>query len=307
MISKSRYYLLIVAALLTGGLFLQTSYKAVDQVAWLCSGRFVQDGGIAYDPLLIFLLGLGSIFIAGAYFAIPAVINKLRAARSDIKGAVDDTMVKFIAFIMMCGIGHLIDFANIYFHYYYVSAAWHIGTGIISIDTFLSLRSNADFFTSLPSKTFFQQFQRASEAMQLRKGFGIWWYDTDTGKVRWSSGMKNIYKKPHDWEVDLDVIDKMVHPESREFYDQETARHRSEGGDAVFEYYVTVEGQKRLFKAFVYDAQDGIFGSVVDVTAKTLSGADVIKSMTGNKEERIGKLQLIKIEIEQEIAHLRIN
>lgn len=285
-------------------------WQASEDEEWLCSGRYIADDGfMVYDYRLAIWLTVSGLIIALSYFAIPALIQKVRKERDDIKGAVDETLLKFITFIVMCGVGHAIDAVNIYLHYYYIAAGWHLATGIISFDTLLSLRRHAGYFLNMPTLSFFQEYQDVSERVQQLSNIGMWWYNLETEEVRWTKGMKKIYGKSEDWETDLAVIDKMVHPESREHYEKETANHRKHGGNAAFEYYVLVNGDKRLFRATIIVADNGkwIYGYVQDLSASTIRAKDIIANISGSDNEKISILTGQILEMQQALNSLKLS
>lgn len=278
---KARYYVFVLIAVMSVAVY-ATYMQAPEPGQWLCSGRYVVMGGyVEYDYKLAYWLITGGVLIACAYFAIPALIQKVRVSRDDLTPPIDEALKKFIAFIVVCGIGHLIDSANIFLHQYYIAAGWHTVTAIISIDTYFTLRNNAGYFLTMPSRAYFDQYVKISQEMQNKYKTGFWWFSTIDGTVKWSNGMREIYCKSKDWVVNLDEIDEMVDPEYREHYEKETNDHRSQdGGQNTFDYGIICNGEKKLLRAVVNRGASGeIYGSVQDLTKVDLSIDELVRGL----------------------------
>lgn len=280
MIKTARHYKYLVVALLTLGVCAHYSFNAIhaEPVSWLCSGRYIDSGSIQYDTLLVVWSWLAAIGIAVAYFAIPGIIYRISKQRDDIDSKGRDVLQRFTGFILMCGVGHLLNAANIHLHYYYLAAAWHTATAIISIDTAINLARVAPYFINLPSRREFDQYRTVSENIQRSSSYGFWFFDPHTGAVKWSIGLYLIYGFKRSEPLSLEKIDALVHPDSRAHYLKETKDHREHGGDADFTYKIVVDGKTKVVRAGIFqDKENGTaYGYVRDLTATPLKADDII-------------------------------
>lgn len=313
MIKKASHYIPVAILSVTVALTASTFAQLGEDVQWLCSGRYVvEEGFVIYDNILALWLAFAGVSISVAYFAIPKLIQAVRKGRSDVTGPIDQTMVKFIVFICACGVGHIIDAANIWLHWYYLAAGWHTFTAIVSIDTFVSLRKHGKFFLAMPSREDYDRYIQVSEVMQEKFGTGFWYLDFATQKVKWSQGARRVYGKPQNWKVDFDEIDNMVMPEYREYYKQETAEHRKHGGEKVITYGILVDGVPRIIKAGIYNITDiegnvtGIYGYIENITDQQVSPQMLVDSVHGPLPLRISTLQYAMMHIQQSITELKL-
>lgn len=240
---------------------------------YLCSGRLLDNGVVTYDYTLITLFGIGMLGTALAYFLLPHKINIIRKHRKDIRGNVNTMFLLFIAFILSCGIGHIIDFLNIFYHHYYFAAYWHIQTFVISIVTVFFIFKKKTYFLNLPSRSRMEKYVEASELIQSFSHSGIWFYDIKTKEVEWNKGMRAIYDKTEDWIVDLEEIDAMVMPESRASYEANTKEHRQGNSTKTFTYKIDTGKnvkhlEARILPKIIKGKVVSIFGSVQDITAR---------------------------------------
>lgn len=314
MIKKANTYWIVIVFCLLTAITLSQFWQVDQSFTWLCSGRYILDQGVQYDYALSYWLVLDAILIASAYFGIPALIHKVRRGREDITPKVDEALKKFIAFILMCGIGHLIDAANIFAHYYYLVAGWHLATGIVSIDTLITLKRNASYFISLPSRTFFDQYLQVSNEMQYHFKTGFWLFDLEKETLWWSDGAKKMYGKTTAWEPNLEEIDAMVTSRSRDDYQKETGSHRKNGGEYSFEYEICVNGENKTIRANIKEVKSPggkilrIFGSIQQIGAIPISGSELLDSVSGlSNDRRMTYLQNVLVEIQQGINSIRIS
>lgn len=82
---------------------------------------------------LLFLHVAGDILTALAYFAIPAALVYLVRKRDDL--AFNGIFLLFAAFILFCGITHIISLLNIWHGYYFLEGVAKLATGLVSLLT----------------------------------------------------------------------------------------------------------------------------------------------------------------------------
>ena len=116
---------------------------------------------------LLFLHVAGDIITALAYIMIPIVLVRLVVIRKDLK--FNSLFLLFAAFILFCGLTHLIGVVNIWHGYYYVEGVAKVLTGLVSLTTAIVLWKLLPVLVALPSRTDMKEkmleLQQAKEAL----------------------------------------------------------------------------------------------------------------------------------------------
>ena len=116
---------------------------------------------LSWDPGLTAALVLGNLLIALAYFTIPLVILRFIRQRRDIDFRYLHWL--FAAFIVTCGITHLLHVVALWYPVYYLEAAMDMLTGVISLIAAIMLWKLLPVFVGLPST---HQLQAANEELK---------------------------------------------------------------------------------------------------------------------------------------------
>lgn len=112
-------------------------------------GQFMPHG-ICYLwrwDLLILHVGSDAL-IAGAYFSIPAALLVLTKNRTDIPRGI---FLLFVAFILLCGITHLVSIIVTWYPLYYIQAFFKLATAIVSVITAVMLWPLVPKLIEMPS------------------------------------------------------------------------------------------------------------------------------------------------------------
>lgn len=91
----------------------------------------------AWTPGILWMMVLGNLLVALAYYSIPVVLFRLVRGRRDLP--YPHLFVLFGLFILFCGTGHVVDIVTIWHPVYWFDAIWDLGTGLISIATAIVL------------------------------------------------------------------------------------------------------------------------------------------------------------------------
>jgi hypothetical protein len=105
---------------------------------WFLGGSYAPHAVcLLYDENMIAALALGDLLIFGAYMVIPVLLPRLfrmpRAYRPRL------AMPLFAAFIISCGISHLIHTLALWWPIYRLLAVWTLWTGLVSTATVVVL------------------------------------------------------------------------------------------------------------------------------------------------------------------------
>ena len=163
---------------------------------------------------------LSDVGIWAAYFAIPLMLLKIT---SKIKGTpFYKIILLFVAFIMLCGLTHLMDAVIFWWPAYRLSALIRFVTAIISILTVYSLYKNLPLILSLRSvkelEAEIAKRRRAeeklsssefllSEAVRISR-VGGWETDLSTNRSTWSKTVLDIIELPSDQsETHINILD----------------------------------------------------------------------------------------------------
>ncbi len=100
---------------------------------------------------LLFLHVAGDLTTALAYIMIPIILVRLVVIRRDLR--FNSLFLLFAAFILFCGLTHIIGVINIWHGYYYVEGVAKVATGLISITTAIVFWKLLPVLVALPSRT----------------------------------------------------------------------------------------------------------------------------------------------------------
>ncbi len=107
---------------------------------------------IAWEPTILWPWVVGNLLIAMAYLALPVMIYKIARRRSDLKPSVGNVFWLGAMFILLCGVGHVINTINFWQGWYQIESIWALGTGLISMTTTGVLWFRLDTILNLPSR-----------------------------------------------------------------------------------------------------------------------------------------------------------
>jgi diguanylate cyclase (GGDEF)-like protein len=117
----------------------------------LLDGSFMPHGHcFLWREDLLFLHVAGDITTALAYIMIPIVLVRLVIVRNDLK--FNSLFLLFAAFILFCGLTHLIGVINIWHGYYFVQGVAKVLTGLVSLTTAIVLWKLLPVLVALPSR-----------------------------------------------------------------------------------------------------------------------------------------------------------
>ncbi|RYY34868.1 MAG: hypothetical protein EOP46_11940 [Sphingobacteriaceae bacterium] len=168
---------------------------------------------------------LSDIGIWAAYFAIPLLLIKILVKRKDIP--FHKIFGLAVAFIMLCGLTHLIDAMAFWWPAYRFSALLRFATAIVSITTvyalykvmplILGLRSVSDLEAEIEKRRVIEEKLAASEFLLSEAGrisqVGGWELDLVNNKRVWSNTIYDIYGLPYDYPInDLDALEYFADP-----------------------------------------------------------------------------------------------
>jgi signal transduction histidine kinase len=168
---------------------------------------------------------LSDVGIWAAYFAIPLLLIILLRKRSDIP--FHKIFSLFIAFILLCGLTHLVDAATFWWPVYRFNALLRFITAVVSISTVFALykvlpmifrlRTIADVEAEMEKRRIIEEKLAASEFLLSEAGrisrVGGWDVDLVNNKRSWSKSIYDIYELPYDENIDaVDTMQFFVEP-----------------------------------------------------------------------------------------------
>lgn len=119
---------------------------------------------------LLFLHVTGDILTALAYFAIPATLVYLVRKREDL--VFNWIVLLFAAFILFCGITHVISLVNIWHGFYFLEGVAKLATGLVSILTAIMTWRLLPHAIAMPSRESLvaknQELAEAREQLEAR-------------------------------------------------------------------------------------------------------------------------------------------
>lgn len=213
-----------------GGLFNTNDWPA----RWHC-GTWTDFHGWLYI--------LSDIGIWAAYFAIPFLLLKLIRKRKDIP--FHKVFLLFIAFILLCGLTHLLDAVIFWWPAYRLSAFIRFLTAIVSVFTVFALykvlpmvftlRSVQDLEAEIKKRRIVEDKLAASEFLLSEAGrisrVGGWETDLITNNRTWSNTVFDITGLPYDYPPnDYDILSQFQQP-YRDILDQATQDALKNGTD----------------------------------------------------------------------------
>ena len=88
-----------------------------------------------WKPHILVPYVVGQGLTAFAYLVIP-----LEVAKSDLRESSLLATLLLSLFVLSCGVGHVLNVANVWLGVYAPEAAWHVLTGLVSLAAWLRLR-----------------------------------------------------------------------------------------------------------------------------------------------------------------------
>lgn len=157
---------------------------------------------------------LSDLLIWGSYFAIPILLARMLAKRPDIP--FPKIIWLFVAFIVLCGVTHLLDAITFWWPAYRLNALVELITAVASVFTVyamykvmplvLSLRSVKELEHEINERRLIEDKLAASEFLLAEAGrigrVGGWEFDVINQKSTWSVTVYDIYEVPYDFDID---------------------------------------------------------------------------------------------------------
>lgn len=103
-----------------------------------------------WDPAILWPTVIADIAIAIAYFSIPLGIVAIIQKRSDVKFR--GVIWLFAAFILLCGLTHVVSVVNLWNGYYGLHAIVKVLTAVVSVFTAIALYKHLNYFVTLPTQ-----------------------------------------------------------------------------------------------------------------------------------------------------------
>ncbi len=255
---------------------------------WLCGKGWTEFHGWLYI--------ISDLLIWSAYFAIPVIILIYLNKRKEVR--FPRVYFLFAAFILSCGITHLIDAIIFWKPIYRVSAIFLFITGILSwltvfnlvklIPVALSLKRPEVLEAEVESRKRAEEelkviIKQMNEAQALAK-MGSWEWDVASNKVTWSEGLFTIYEIPStEGGLTYDFFLQFIHPDDKNYVDQ-TIRQGFESKKFTdyFHRIITPKGNVKILQAkgeVILDASGEILkmiGTGQDVTENKKAEQELI-------------------------------
>jgi signal transduction histidine kinase len=156
---------------------------------------------------------LSDVAIWAAYFAIPFLLFRVLIKRKDV--ALNGMIYIFLAFVLLCGLTHLVDALIFWWPVYRLSAILRFATAIVSIfaayalnrvfPMLLGLRSIRELKIEILRRKKTEERLSASEFLLSEAGriagVGGWEHDLISDKRIWSKTVYNILEMPFDQDL----------------------------------------------------------------------------------------------------------
>lgn len=120
-----------------------------------------------WDPTILWPTVIADIAIAMAYFSIPLGILAIIRRRSDVK--FHGVIWLFAAFILLCGLTHVISIVNLWNGYYGLHAIVKVLTAVVSVFTAIALFKHLNYFVTLPTQQKILEIERKQLHLEARE------------------------------------------------------------------------------------------------------------------------------------------
>ncbi|WP_168215744.1 hybrid sensor histidine kinase/response regulator [Roseimaritima ulvae] len=195
---------------------------------------------------------LSDLAIFGAYFAIPVVIFYFLLNKPDLPFT--KAIWLFAAFILSCGIGHLIEAGIFWWPAYRLSGLVKAVTAIVSWATVIAMIRLAPAALKLPSAAMLaKQLQASQDRLNFAihsADIGIWDWDLKTDKLTFDETVHRIFDIDRDTKVDYSLVIQRIHPDDREQVQQLVADSLKTGCDYDTKYRcIQRDGSVRYVRA----------------------------------------------------------
>jgi len=124
-----------------------------------------------------------------------------------------------------------------------------------------------------------KQLRRSQEVAKV----GSWEIDLETGELKWSEAVYDIFGAPYGKSISYKDFLQLVHPDDRDFVDEEWNR-ALKGKNYDIEHRIVVEGETKWVREKARIKFDGegepreVIGSVQDITGKKLAEENLKES-----------------------------
>jgi diguanylate cyclase (GGDEF)-like protein/PAS domain S-box-containing protein len=184
---------------------------------------------LSWQPGLLWLTAGSNVLIAAAYFSIPAAFSVFLLRRRDLLHT--PLIVLFAAFILACGITHLLDAVTLWLPFYWLSAGANVVTALLSVATAVVLWPLIPKLVALPSPAVLLHTNQRLQAVENDMARAISWLTMSeqlahVGHWRqsalddtmiWSEELFRIFGLGQsDGVVSNDVVRAVWHPDDRD-------------------------------------------------------------------------------------------
>lgn len=221
-----------------------------------------------WKPGLVWLHVASDALIATAYFSIPVGLIHFVRQRQDLPYS--GIFQLFGAFIIACGLTHVLEIWTLWHPIYWVSGGLKAVTAIISLWTATSLIPIIPKALRLPSRTELEQtklqleerveertqaLQESEERLQMAlagSGDGLWDWNIATGEVFYSSRWEEMLG----YEVgelpgDISTWETLIHPDDKPGVMQVLEKHLKDGTPYTCDYrFLTKSGEWNWMAAY---------------------------------------------------------
>jgi len=206
---------------------------------------------------------ISDLLIWSAYFAIPLIIVNYISKRKELR--FHKIYYLFAAFILACGLTHLLDAIIFWFPLYRLSALIRFATGVLSwltvyhlfkmLPSAFSLKSSAQLEAEVTQRIKAEdelklKNQQLNEAQEIAR-MGHWEWNVATNKVSWSDELFRVYGLPVSGEgVSYEKFLAYVHPD--DLTNVDTLIKQAFAEKHFSEYYhriVTLDGHVKTLHA----------------------------------------------------------
>lgn len=163
----------------------------------------------------------------------------------------------FGAFILLCGLTHLIDAVIFWEPVYRLSGFTKLLTGVVSIGTTVVLVYILPMAPKYKSPEIIEKEVHLERISKMAR-IGNWELDLSTNRVTWSSMVYEIHEMAQGMQIELDRALDYYHPDSRGIISEAVEKCIKEGQPWDLELrIITVLGNKRWVRAIGAPIQNG--------------------------------------------------
>jgi signal transduction histidine kinase len=230
---------------------------------------------------------LSDLGIWAAYFAIPILLFRVLRKRKDVP--LNSVIFLFLAFVLLCGLTHLVDALIFWWPVYRLSALLRLATAIVSIlaayalnrvfPMLLGLRSIRELKIEIIRRKKSEERLLASEFLLSEAGriagVGGWEYDLISNKHTWSKTVYDILEMPYDYDIGKEPLTSYPSP-FRELLEKALEDSVQNGSKWDIEIVAITQTKKTLWVRHIGEPVFNIKGEVVKFRG-TLMDIDLYK------------------------------